>query len=1048
MGVGYYTKKIHKVLSSTHSDSDAGEALRGDIITGQGATPKWKRLSIGTTGKVLTSDGIDVSWQPGSSVSGIENDIPKFAVSGLSSSIMKEFDGSISIPYLGTDKRSVLSVDQMQISHLDGGINIGGVDITENQLIIGSIGDNFVQRDTQKRWLYVAMSSSGKYQIAITAAISGVNDYLYVSSDYGVIWTQRAVNTSLWRYIAISENGKYQSALTSDSVYVSSNYGVTWTQIFFVGVAIGNSICMSSDGRIQIIASNTNYLCRSTDYGVTWNFILPSLSRDWIGVAMSSNGKIITGSAYNGYLYVSDDYGATWAQRGTSQQWSFVAMSSSGKYQTAISQSGSTGVFVSIDYGVTWTQKLSGVSIRYISMTRNGCIQIAVTSSTSIRISSDFGSTWVTKGSFTSGILRGVAVSSDGKILTLTTALSSTPYISYIYTSYASSHEKGNLKIDNGDLYFSAGKGIAFETWQAGTLAEVNYMVSVTYGKGKFVALSATGTNWVQWSQDGISWVSASLAENNTSLGLCYGNGKFVLVSQNGINRVQWSYDGIAWVTASATAAETWNGVVWGKDKYVAISYTGKIMYSFDAITWLSATEPGILSLTSITYGNGRFVAVSDSGTKRVIYSFDGITWLDVTVTTNQWNGLCYYNGKFVATAFSGAERVMWSFDAINWNYVVVPTSNNWAYVTGGNGKFVAVARSGSNRSMWSKDATTWNIMPLFESQTAFGICYGNGRFVTVAADSTNRVMYSGDSIDPVSCGIPNILVGDLKIDGGNLKLLTNGKGIDFQSGASLLSSTSGIRLSSNKALEIFGNSGTPTELLKIGNPTSGFYGFFSFDYSGNTTFRMNSVNTDFILGQKSVDMLYLTDYLIGISHFRVVDNLGEPMLKLYNGYPVNTYQLIGFGSQKTGITAPSCVVCGFKVTDESGYSKGDFIIGTRNTTGGSDIPVIRFAVKAPGDISILTDGIFLSFGVDSEIKLTHIHNDGLELTGNLIFKTVGGTKIGTGTSQLLAFWGTTPISQPATISDPSGGSTVDSESRTAINTIIDRLQAIGLIAT
>lgn len=33
-----------------------------------------------------------------------------------------------------------------------------------------------------------------------------------------------------------------------------------------------------------------------------------------------------------------------------------------------------------------------------------------------------------------------------------------------------------------------------------------------------------------------------------------------------------------------------------------------------------------------------------------------------------------------------------------------------------------------------------------------------------------------------------------------------------------------------------------------------------------------------------------------------------------------------------------------------------------------------------------------------------------------------------------------------ATISDPSGGMTVDSEARSAINDIIDRLQSLGLI--
>lgn len=39
------------------------------------------------------------------------------------------------------------------------------------------------------------------------------------------------------------------------------------------------------------------------------------------------------------------------------------------------------------------------------------------------------------------------------------------------------------------------------------------------------------------------------------------------------------------------------------------------------------------------------------------------------------------------------------------------------------------------------------------------------------------------------------------------------------------------------------------------------------------------------------------------------------------------------------------------------------------------------------------------------------------------------------------------PVDQLDTITDPSGGATVDSEARTAVNSLIDRLQEIGLIA-
>ncbi len=58
------------------------------------------------------------------------------------------------------------------------------------------------------------------------------------------------------------------------------------------------------------------------------------------------------------------------------------------------------------------------------------------------------------------------------------------------------------------------------------------------------------------------------------------------------------------------------------------------------------------------------------------------------------------------------------------------------------------------------------------------------------------------------------------------------------------------------------------------------------------------------------------------------------------------------------------------------------------------------------------------------------------------------GTQIGTDTDQKLAFFGTTPVTQPVTVSDPVGqANDLDSEARTAIIALIDRLQELGLIA-
>jgi len=65
----------------------------------------------------------------------------------------------------------------------------------------------------------------------------------------------------------------------------------------------------------------------------------------------------------------------------------------------------------------------------------------------------------------------------------------------------------------------------------------------------------------------------------------------------------------------------------------------------------------------------------------------------------------------------------------------------------------------------------------------------------------------------------------------------------------------------------------------------------------------------------------------------------------------------------------------------------------------------------------------------------------------NMIFGHQVGTKIGTEASQKIAFYGKTPVIQASSISQPSGGLTVDSPARTAINSILTALSNIGIIA-
>ena len=57
------------------------------------------------------------------------------------------------------------------------------------------------------------------------------------------------------------------------------------------------------------------------------------------------------------------------------------------------------------------------------------------------------------------------------------------------------------------------------------------------------------------------------------------------------------------------------------------------------------------------------------------------------------------------------------------------------------------------------------------------------------------------------------------------------------------------------------------------------------------------------------------------------------------------------------------------------------------------------------------------------------------------------GLKIGTATAQKLGFFNKTPIVQVSAITSPSGGVTIDSQARTAIDAIRTALTNLGLTA-
>ncbi len=289
-------------------------------------------------------------------------------------------------------------------------------------------------------------------------------------------------------------------------------------------------------------------------------------------------------------------------------------------------------------------------------------------------------------------------------------------------------------------------------------LPQGNDLSRVTYGKGIFVAVGATGT--ILTSPDGITWTPNTAGIASYLGGVTYGSGTFVAVGYTGT--ILTSPDGVTWTSRSSGITADLRGVTYGNGIFVVVGndYSstppvyGPILTSSDGVTWTSRTSGIYSAFLEVTYGNGIFVAVALS--EDILTSPDGITWTQQRITRTTANavttpirktspgnpplrGVTYGNGIFVAVGDAGT--ILTSPDGITWTPRNSGTSYFLSGVTYGEGSFVAVGNIGPP-STWgtiltSPDGVTW--ISRNSGTTAFlrGVTYGNSTYVAVGDHGT-----------------------------------------------------------------------------------------------------------------------------------------------------------------------------------------------------------------------------------------------------------------------------------------------------------------------
>lgn len=540
----------------------------------------------------------------------------------------------------------------------------------------------------------------GDGKFVAVGLVQGGGSYSTMYSTNGTTWTGNNFSTGspIEAYGVVYANNKFVVA-AGEQIQTSPD-GITWTQRSLPGY--WNSVAYGNGVFVAVAIGGAKRVAYSTD-GESWSYANTASfdSAVWYDVAYTNGSFVAVSDSATAAIYSTD--GINWtASAGMSP--SFTS-----SWQTIVA--GSDRFVVGGGRGdetpnVMWSKTGTGLNETILALTDDKDLvnfesgdnvyggPANLTSTNSITGVSVANGEWTAGSTFTGGMSTGQyrsLVYGDGKFVACSINPNSTRIIystdgkNWLEASNVITNGYGGVTLGadpnsgnplwialaysgNNNRLIKSSNGINWETGSVSSVVGTKSWTAVTYGGGKFVAVSTD--SFGMYSYDGSNWTAMGTPGIGAYRSIAYGgpsgSEKFVAVGQN--SGICYSSDGINWTRVSPmSAGRDWQDVYWGGDKWVAVSYTGtyRVAYSFDGISWTDVTTLGALdsgSWQTVTYGPSGFTAVASSGSPHVMNSTDGITWtagvLESPLTTYAWSSAAYGAGVYAVVSNNSA---MWS---------------------------------------------------------------------------------------------------------------------------------------------------------------------------------------------------------------------------------------------------------------------------------------------------------------------------------------------------------------------------------------------------